>query len=466
MSEPVSAVAGARVLVIDDERDMCEMLETALSLRGYRVCAKTSAEDALDWMEGEELDVVLTDLNLGAARMSGIDLCQQLRNGRPDIPTVVMTAFGSLDSAVAALRAGAYDFITKPVNNDLVALSVDRAARHKALSIEVRRLRREVEQREDSTKLIGSSAAMRRLQTMLERVSKSSASVLITGESGTGKELAARAIHDQSARCDQPFVAVNCAAMPEALLESELFGHTKGAFTDAHAVRSGLFVRASGGTLFFDEIGELPLALQPKLLRAIQERKIRPVGGDDEIDVDVRFIAATNRDLEAEVEEKRFREDLYFRVNVIHVALPPLRSRGGDILVLAQHYIDHFARTTDKAVRGVGTAAAERLLQYPWPGNVRELQNCIERAVALTEYDELTVEDLPERVRKHSSTHVVVASSDPTDLVSLAEVERRYILKVLDAAGGNKTMAGRILGLDRKTLYRKLERWGVTSTPE
>jgi two-component system response regulator HydG len=251
--------------------------------------------------------------------------------------------------------------------------------------------------------------------------------------------------------------------MPESLLESELFGHAKGAFTDAKSARPGLFTQASGGTLFLDEIGEMSLALQPKLLRALQERRVRPVGGETELDFDVRLVAATNRDLEEMVENKQFREDLFYRINVIHVPLPPLRARGGDVLVLAQHFIQHYAAVFDKKVTGLSAAAAERISAYAWPGNVRELQNCIERAVALARFEEVAVEDLPEKIRAYQKSHVVVATDDPTDLVPLEEVEKRYILRVLEAHGGNRTEAAKTLGLDRKTLYRKLLRWGVAS---
>src|SRR5262249_31451078 len=295
------------------------------------------------------------------------------------------------------------------------------------------------------------------------RVSESDTSVLITGESGTGKEVVARALHQRSRRAGGPFVAINCAAMPETLLESELFGHEKGAFTDAKAKTLGLFVRASGGTLFLDEIGDMPLGLQPKLLRALQERKVRPVGGGGEVSFDARVIAATHRDLETAVDEKRFREDLYYRINVIHVPLPPLRARGNDVLILAQQFLHQFAAQSGKNVDGLSTAAAERLLSYHWPGNVRELSNSIERAVALTQFDRLQVEDLPEKVRDYRPSHIIVASEDASDLVSMEEVERRYVLRVLQAVGGNKTMAAQILGFDRKTLYRKLERYGVSA---
>jgi two-component system, NtrC family, response regulator AtoC len=270
----------------------------------------------------------------------------------------------------------------------------------------------------------------------------------------------ARVIHKKSGRSG-PFVAVNCAAMPETLLESELFGHSRGAFTDAKDARPGLFMEANGGTLLLDEIGDMPIGLQPKLLRVLQERRVRPVGGRSEHAVDVRIIAATNRDLETAVEEGRFREDLFFRINVVHIELPPLRSRTADILPLAQHFLEQLAPRVAKDARSLTPAAAEKLLSYSWPGNVRELQNCIERAVTLTRFDHVGVEDLPEKIRSHRASHVLVIADDPTELVTLEEVERRYILRVLDAVGGNKTAASRILGIERKTLYRKLENLGV-----
>jgi DNA-binding NtrC family response regulator len=287
--------------------------------------------------------------------------------------------------------------------------------------------------------------------------------VLITGESGTGKELVARALAARSRRRAGPFVAINCAAMPEALLESELFGHGKGAFTDAKTARTGLFLQANGGVLFLDEIGEMPLALQPKLLRALQERKVRPLGGDSETAFDARLVAATNRDLETAVEQRRFREDLFYRINVITVALPPLRARGNDVLLLAQHYVQHFAGQFGKNVTGLSSPAAERLCSYGWPGNVRELQNCMERAVALTRFAEIVVEDLPDKIRSYRRSHVVVASDDPTELVPLDEIERRYILRALEALGGNRTLTAQVLGLDRKTLYRKLRSYGAVT---
>jgi transcriptional regulator with PAS, ATPase and Fis domain len=287
------------------------------------------------------------------------------------------------------------------------------------------------------------------------------APVLVTGESGTGKELVARSIHRRSRRSRGPFVAVNCAALPESLLESELFGHVRGAFTDARNAKKGLFVEASGGTLFLDEIGDLPLTMQAKLLRALESRAVRPVGGSSEVAFDVNLVAATNRDLEAAVADGRFRDDLFYRLDVVHVHLPPLRSRAGDLLSLAQGFISRAAARMGKRVTGMSSSVAEKLVAYSWPGNVRELLNCIERAVALARFEQLAVDDLPERVRSYRVAHVLVASDDPAELVPLEEVERRYILRVLDAAGGNKSIAARILGLDRKTLYRRIEGYGI-----
>jgi transcriptional regulator with PAS, ATPase and Fis domain len=298
---------------------------------------------------------------------------------------------------------------------------------------------------------------MQELRQLIARVADSEASVLITGESGTGKERVAHAIHATSRRREGPFLAINCAALPEALLEAELFGHAKGAFTDAKTGRVGLFLQAERGTLFLDELGDLPLSLQPKLLRALQERMVRPVGGNSEVPFDARIIAATNQDLESAVVHKRFREDLYYRVNVVHLEVPPLRARGGDVLVLAQSFIERYALRENKQVRGISVPVGERLLAYGWPGNVRELQNAMERAVALTRFDEITVDDLPERIRRYQVSDVVVAAHDPSELVTLEEVERRYIHHVLEAVGGNKTLAARTLGLDRSTLYRKLQ---------
>jgi DNA-binding NtrC family response regulator len=345
---------------------------------------------------------------------------------------------------------------------DALAVALARAIQHRSLREEVKRLRHLVGEAERWEELVGDSGPLRRVRQLLERVVDSDASVLVTGESGTGKEVVARVLHRRGRRREGPFVAVNCAAMPEPLLESELFGHVRGAFTDARAGRRGLFVQAHRGTLLLDELGDLPLALQPKLLRALQERVVRPVGGNEEVPFDVRLIATSNRDLEAAVEEGRFREDLYFRINVIHVEMPPLRARGSDVLVLAQHFLVHHAGKAAQRVTGLSSGAAERLLAYAWPGNVRELQNAMERAVALAQYEQVTVDDLPEKIRAYRPSHVLIAADDPSELVPLEEAERRYILRVVESVGGNKTLAARVLGIGRKTLYRKLAQYGAS----
>ncbi len=447
------------MLVVDDDGETCQLVKVGLEKRGFEVGFRLSGAAALDALAGADFDVVITDLQMRG--MSGLELCDRIIQSRADLPVVVITGFGSLETAIAAIRAGAYDFITKPFDMDALKLTLARAVQHHALRREVTRLRQTVAEARGQGEILGASPAMQKVFDLLDRIVETDASVLITGESGTGKELVARALHRRSKRRGGPFVAVNCAAMPEALLESELFGHERGAFTDAKAARPGLFVQASGGTLLLDEIGEMPLALQPKLLRALQERTVRPVGADTEAPFDARIVAATNKDLESAVEEKRFREDLFYRINVIHVPLPPLRARGSDVLLLAQHDVEHYAAVNEKKVTGLSAEAAEKLIGYAWPGNVRELQNCVERAVALTRYAEIGVEDLPEKIRSYRRSHVVVASDDPSELVPLEEVERRYILRVLEALGGNKTLTAQTLGLDRKTLYRKLERYGV-----
>jgi len=446
-----------RVLIVDDDDDLRDLLVAGLGAQAYECVGCASAEKGLAALLDGRFDVILADINLPG--MSGIEFCSRVIQDRPDQVVMVMTAFGSMKSAIAAIRAGAYDYITKPLDVDAVGLRIGRVVKEYRIRDEARRLRAVFEVNESYGGILGRSPAMQKVYDLLERVSDSEASVLVTGESGTGKELVARALHDSGPRREGPFVAVNCSAVPENLLESELFGHARGAFTDARQDRVGLFSQANGGTLFLDEIGEIPLLVQPKLLRALEERKVRPVGSNHELDIDVRIVAATNRDLEAAVEEQRFREDLYFRINVIHVDLPPLRSRGTDILALAQHFLGRYALQAGKEVQGISPSAAQRLCDYEWPGNVRELRNCMERAVALTRYTDVAVEDLPERVAKYRRSHVVVASDDPSELVPMEEVERRYILRVVETVGGNKTMASKILGLDRKTLYRKLERY-------
>ncbi len=447
-----------RVLIVDDDTNMCQMLETDLKLRGFQPASSTSATDALDRLAQDDYDVVLTDLRMPGT--NGLEFCHRVTANRPHIPVVVMTAFGSMETAIEALRAGAYDFVTKPIDTELLAAVLKRAIEHRRLQAEVRRLSEAVKGLPNFEQMVGESEVMRKLFREMGRVADSETSVLITGESGTGKELVARALHDHSRRAEGPFVAINCAALPEPLLESELFGHAKGAFTDARVASKGLILEADRGTLFLDEIGELPLTLQPKLLRVLEERTVRPVGGTREMAFDVRIVAATNRDLESAVDDGRFREDLYYRINVIQLTVPPLSARGSDVLLLAQHFLERFAKRSRKNVRGISPQVAERLLAYSWPGNVRELRNAIERAVALTRQEMLIVDDLPEKIRGYRRSQLTVAGDNPTELLSLEAVERRYILHVLKTVGGNRSAAARILGLDRKTLYRKLQRYG------
>jgi two-component system response regulator HydG len=450
------------ILIVDDERSMCELLETDLKLRGFTVQWYTAPAEAYRAIQDADFDAVLTDVRMPGT--SGIELCQQIVTIRPELPVIVMTAFGSLDTAVAAIRAGAYDFVTKPIEMDLVAIALQRAVRHRQLQQQIQRLSESAAQHDRFDELVGDSPVMQSLYGQLARLSDTDSSVLISGESGTGKELVARSIHRRSRRADGPFVAINCAALPETLLESELFGHAKGAFTDARADRKGLFLQAGGGTLLLDEVGELPLTMQAKLLRALEERRVRPVGSDREIDFDVRVLSSTNRDLESAVEEQRFRADLFYRINVIQLELPPLRARGTDILLLSQHFLQKFAAQSDKAVKGIAEPAAERLLSYNWPGNIRELRNVIERAVALTQFEKITAADLPQKIRDFQGSQFIISGHDPLDFVPLDDVERQYILHVMEATGGNRTHAARILGLDRKTLYRKLKQYGVDET--
>lgn len=443
------------ILIVDDERSMVELLETDLALRGYRVTGFTSPVAALDALPMTDAQVVLTDLNMPG--ITGLQLCERVVANRPDIPVVVMTAFGSMETAIEAIRVGAWDFVTKPVEMELLAVVLDRAVRHHNLQEQVRRLTDKPDPADRFEELIGASSLMQKLFDQIRKIAPTTANVLITGESGTGKELVAQAIHRQSPRKDGPFVGINCAAIPENLLESELFGHAKGAFTDARAERKGLFQQAQGGTLFLDEIGDFPLSLQAKLLRAMEQRTIRPVGGNQEIAFDARILTATNRDLEEAVEDGRYREDFYFRINVIQIELPPLRSRGNDVLLIARSLLQMFARQMHKRVNDFQTSVAERFLNYDWPGNVRELKNVIERAVALTEFEKLIVDDLPERIRDYRQSTFRIDTTNPAELQTLEAVERHYIHSVLESVKGNRTEAARILGVDRKTLYRRLK---------
>jgi len=446
-----------RILVIEDDQDMCDLLKVGLNRRDFQVSTYTSGKEGLAAVYQQPIDVLLADINL--PDLNGLDICKAVVDNSPDIPVIIMTAFGSMDTAIGAIRAGAYDFVTKPLDMDILAIALERAVRYRNLQQKVRMLSDAVKAPNRFDELLGDSPVMDDLFAKLSRIADSETSLLITGESGSGKELTARAVHSLSRRKDKPMVAINCAAMPAQLLESELFGHRKGAFTDARASFKGLFLEADGGTLFLDEVGEFPLDLQPKLLRALEERCVRPVGSTTEIPFDVRIISATNRDLESAVEDGLFRDDLFYRLNVIQIATPPLRSRGNDILLLARKFIEQFAGRQNKAVTGITQGAAERLLEYPWPGNVRELRNAIEHAVALTCYDNIVLQDLPEKIRLFQNDYLLVGDQDPEELISMEEMERRYINHVLKTTGGNRTLTARILQVDRKTLYRKLQRY-------
>ena len=422
----------SRILVVDDDPAMRDMVATHLTRQGYPVATCASAAEALA-VPNESIDVVVTDMRM--PDQDGLVLCRALQARMPAVPVILTTAFGSMDIAIAALRAGAFDFLPKPFRIDTLIAVIERANGHRE-----RRLA-------PTATLFGESAELSELRTRVARLGASEAPVLVRGESGTGKELVVRALHAASPRAAGPLIAVNCAAMPAALLESELFGHARGAFTGAHGDAPGLFAAARGGTLFLDEIGELPLELQPKLLRALQERAVRPVGASAEVPVDVRVIAATHRDLEALVAAGMFREDLYFRVHVLTLTVPPLRARGGDPVVLAKHFT---AKPLAPAVEALFAA-------YPWPGNVRELESAIAHATALATGDQIEIADLPDRLRAWTSK--LPPSDDP--LCSLAELERRHVARVLERAGGNKAAAARVLGIERKTLYRMLDRWSA-----
>jgi DNA-binding NtrC family response regulator len=453
--------ARPRILVVDDDRSTCELLAEHLEASGYAVSWRPSAHDALTLLEEQDFDAVITDMTLEG--MSGIELCSRCRDNRPTSPVIVITGFGDMASAIGAIRAGASDFISKPVELALLDHALRRALDDRHLREQIKRLeQREVPSIESVGAFIGTSRAMRPVYDLIRRVAASETTVLITGESGTGKELVARALHELSGRAAARFVAVNCAAMPSELLESELFGHVRGAFTDARTARAGLFEQASHGTLLLDEIGEMPLDMQPKLLRVLQERAVRPVGGNTTIPTTARIVVATNRDLEEEVEQRRFREDLFYRLNVVQLHVPPLRARGSDILLLAEHFVRKFAARAGKPIAGISGEAGRKLLAYAWPGNVRQLENVVERAIALTRGNEILLEDLPDNVLKADG---VGSQGDEIDLEhtwTLAQIERRQVERVLHRCQGNKTDAAKALGIDRRTLYRMLERYGQT----
>jgi DNA-binding NtrC family response regulator len=445
------------ILVAEDEDLMRAIITRLLEESGYRVAAAASAEEALEVFAAEDVAATLTDIRM--AGMDGLALLDRLKDIDPEALVVVMTAYSSVDSAVAALRKGAYDYITKPFVNEDLLQSVKNALRQRELFRENRHLRRELDRRYSFSEIIGASEALQQVFRLVEKVAATNTNVLIEGESGTGKELIARAVHHNSPRADRPFVAINCGALPETLLESELFGHTKGAFTGATAARAGLFRSAEGGTVFLDEIGEITPAMQVRILRAVQEHEVTPVGSSTPVPFDARIICATNRDLEKEVSEGRFREDLFYRLNVIELHLPPLRERREDIPLLVRHFITRTAREQQQNEKAVEPAALTALLNYHWPGNVRELQNAVERAFTLSG-DSIDLDSLPPRVRESAARTAPESIRDPDGLrPTLAEIERRYILETLSAVNQDKTRAANILGIDLSTLYRKLKRY-------
>ncbi len=440
------------VLVVDDDDAMREMLLSLLEAGGFAPEGAATADLALEAAGAREFDAVLSDIRMPGR--DGFELLGELRERRPETPVILMTAFGSIDSAVEAMRAGAFDYITKPFKRDAVLATLERAIERRELEAENRRLRRAVDQTSSFGDLIGTSPAMREIFALIRKISSSRSSVLITGESGTGKEVVARTIHFTGNRAQRPFVPVNCTAMPEGLLESELFGHARGAFTGAHTAKRGLFEEADGGTLFLDEIGDMPAVMQGKLLRVLQDQQIRPVGANKSVSVDVRIITATNRDLKMEIDEGRFRNDLFYRLNVIPIHIPPLRERPEDIPALAQA----FARKHGGPGASIPTEAMKRLTQLPWEGNARELENAIERALALSGGETIEMEMLPPLGREGSvGEEESLLDVAVKQKLTLRELGDLYVDRVLASVNRNKVHAARILGINRRTLYRRGE---------
>jgi two-component system response regulator HydG len=446
-----------RLAIVEADADEAEVLAGPLRAEGYDTTTYRDGASALDAFErGEPVDLVLAEL--AAPRLGGLELCAALKLSRPELPVVVLAHSPRIDTALSALRAGAWDYLATPVDFATLLPSVHRAI--------TRRLARRPALHTTTltgpptAELLGDSVAMQRVRAMVTRVSGSGASVLIHGETGTGKELVARALHAQSSRRAGPFVALDCAALPGTLLESELFGHARGAFTDARAARSGLFVEASGGTLFLDEVAELSLDNQARVLRALQERRVRPLGSNTEVPFDARVVCATHKTLEVEVAAGRFRQDLFYRLNVVRIALPPLRERGLDIVYLASLFLARACARDGVSPLAVPPEVTQRLLHYAWPGNVRELENCMEQLAALARGEQVSADDLPRSMRGEPRPLVRVPQ-EASDIVTLDEFERRYVLRVLELLHDNRSRAADLLGIDRRTLYRRLEAWGL-----
>jgi DNA-binding NtrC family response regulator len=442
-----------RILVVDDDLEMCGLLSDVLKGEGFSVLTVSDSMDASRVLKKEEFDAIITDLKMKG--LQGLDLLEEAKRVASLTPVIIITAFGTIDSAIKAIKMGAYDYITKPFQMDEMVLTVKKALENRLLKKEVVRLKKEIESRYHFHQLIGKSPSMQKIYDLIERISDSSNNVLITGESGTGKELVAKAIHYNGIRKEGPFMAVNCAAIPETLLESELFGYKRGAFTDAKTDKKGLIFEATAGTLFLDEITEMPPTLQAKLLRVIEEREVRPLGDTNSYPIDVRILSASNRGIKDLIHQGRFREDLYYRLKVIDVELPPLRSRREDIPLLVQHFIDRLGKEPKKKISGVSEDCLKILINYSWPGNVRELENIVQRAMTLCQHEVILPEDLPTAILQEVEENPI--QKGLREGYTLDQLEKEYIKRVLIEVGGNKSRAAEKLGLDRKTLYRKLE---------
>jgi two-component system response regulator HydG len=448
------------ILVVDDDSAHRTMLQTLLSGWGYTIFEADDGTSAIDQVHGQPFDLILMDIRM--IKVSGLEALTAIRAYNPAIPIVLMTAYASVETAVEALKSGAYDYLPKPLNFDELKITIERAMDHSDLKEENRLLRESLDTQFDSQDIIGRSSSMVKVLETVAQVAPSEATVLITGESGTGKEIIAGAIHHNSLRKNGPYIKINCAAITETLLESELFGHEKGAFTGAYKRKEGRFRQADGGSLFLDEISEMSMAMQAKLLRVIQEREITRVGGEKVIDVDVRVMAATNKELLEEIESRRFREDLYYRLNVVSLNIPPLRDRREDIPLLAQHFLKMFSEKNNKEIKGFTPQAMDNFLKYGWPGNVRELMNAVERGVVLaqTEYLDERVLSVASKVEEFEA-EMISKNGIPGD-IPLDEIERVAILKALGLAEGNKSEAARRLGITRQTLLKKLKKYGVS----
>ena len=454
-----------KILIVDDEKNYPTILGEVLKEEGFEPVTAASGLMALEILKSESIDLVLTDVMMPG--MDGIELLDQIKEFNATLPVIVMTAHGSVERAVEAMQKGAFTYILKPFDNDSLVAHITKALAIHEIVKENSRLREEISTRYNFDNIIGKSKPMKELYNVIQKVAPTNASVLIEGESGTGKELAARSIHYNSLRSEFPLVAVNCTAFAESLLESELFGHEKGAFTGAASMKKGRFELASQGTLFLDEIGELPTSIQVKLLRVLQEKTIERVGGTTPLPVDFRLIAATNKNLEQEVEQGHFREDLYYRLNVVKAVMPPLRERDGDIPLLVNHFIQKYAheRKSTQPLNGVDPQAARLLFEYAWPGNVRELENIIERAVILATGDSITMEDLPMKLRSQSGTPSSLQLEDIPENAGLSEtlmaVEKRMIKRAMALSGNVQTRAAEILGIGKSGLNQKLKKYGM-----